>query len=231
MPNDRTLKKVSSLSDLGENLTYSKGSFRIPIPGKIFIPLQPPNSDVRYSLGLEIVLLAKSKVVISHLLWKLIYKGGLVLEWWLLYEYLSRNIRSTDENYFACLCGVLKLSSATRKSVLDFQSHLRPIQKFLSEKRTIVDNVPYKNLLEFVHSELKLPKSGSSDNSLYRQAIRTIPFQKPPELNRIGVGYKDKGSMGPETLEGSGVLLNSPSDLDEKDFLRVWTSLVKTQFL
>lgn len=230
MPLSRTFKKVSSLSEIGESLTRPNGPFRVPLPGKIFIPLPPPNSEVRYSLGLEVVLLAKSKVVISHLLWKLIYKGILVLEWFLLYEYLSYNKRSSDLDYFASLCGVLKLSGATRKSVLDFQSHLRPIQRSLSEKRSIADNIPNKTLLDYVHLVLMLPKMGSSSDSLYRQALRNIPFRKPPEPNRIGVGYKDKGSMGPESVERPGVVLNSPSEFDEKDFLRVWNSLVKEHF-
>jgi hypothetical protein len=173
--------------------------------------------------GIEIVLLSRSKVVIDHLLWKLIYKGATVLEWFLLFDFLSKNEGSSEKYFFACLFGVLKESACSRKGQVDFYSQLRPIQRVLLTKVPKGENShkKYKTLFDFVISKLSLPQQGMASDKLYTSRVRTYQSSFPRKPNRIGVGYKDKGSLGPVNRLDHEVEVLDPSDNFES-FESVW---------
>jgi hypothetical protein len=67
-------------------------------------------------------------------------------------------------------------------------------------------------------SELKIPKKGISIHELYNNSYISIPKVSPKELNTMGVGYKDKGSMSTvEVVElPEDISLFDPGFLDRK---------------
>lgn len=199
-----------------------RASSRNPLPRKIFIPIQQTRSEVK---GFSITLLQKSGVIVKHLSGNCIFKGISVMDWFLLYEFVSRNVKSSEYDYFACLCGILKLSSGTRKGALrSFSSRLRPIRKIVSELRLLGANSGEESL-NILSEVLSVPKQTMMSDELYsvREEMRRNP--RPLPINRIGVGYKDKGSLG------SGIILEpDPSEtlphvFDEKNFLTHWIEI------
>jgi hypothetical protein len=145
---------------------------------------------------LVISLLKDGNIVPRHLLWNLIFKGIKVISWFLLFDYLFHNIRQ-DSKFVACLVGALKVSSETRKRSFDFQSQLRPIQQYLKSRLPKVNKYYHQeNLLEALILILDIPKVGFSEKQLYSSKIEMRYFPRPSPLPYIGVGYKDKGSLG-----------------------------------
>jgi hypothetical protein len=149
------------------------------------------------------ILIFDHKVFHRHLLWHTLYKGITVLEWFCLsqsIEFLTK--RSDSLGCGTCLVGVLRQSSITRKRISDLTSRLRPI--FRSFKSRV--NSKWKSdarakdgtLLDYLHQVLDIPQKGLPITELYSLKKIEIPRIIPQQSNRIGVGYKDKGSMGPE---------------------------------
>jgi hypothetical protein len=139
--------------------------------------------------------LFKSRVIVRHLSGNLIFKGISVMDWLLLHEYISLNLKSPEQEYFASLCGILRMSSGTRKGVLrSFWSRTRPIQKKLNGIRLHGKDVQggFADLRRF----LQIPERCLDTQSLYTMIEVCWKNQQPRQLSRVGVGYKDKGSLG-----------------------------------
>lgn len=148
------------------------------------------------------ILIFDHKVFHKHLLWHTLYKGITVLEWFCLsqsIEFLTK--RSDSLSCGTCLVGVLRQSSITRKRILDVTSRLKPIFRSFESRysnRKFDTKTKDETLLDYLHQVLGIPQKGLPIRELYSLKKIEIPRIIPQQRNRIGVGYKDKGSMGPE---------------------------------
>lgn len=148
------------------------------------------------------ILIFDHKVFHKHLLWHTLYKGITVLEWFCLsqsIEFLTK--RSDSLSCGTCLVGVLRQSSITRKRILDVTSRLKPIFRSFESRysnRKFDTKTEDETLLDYLHKVLGIPQKGLPIKELYSLKKIEIPRIIPQQRNRIGVGYKDKGSMGPE---------------------------------
>lgn len=192
---ERNLFNLESLK-----ITTVSSDFRRELPARTLIPLTTMSSETREFKGIMVKSHLSGLKVPRHLLWHLLFKGCSVTEWFLLYDFLSRN-EGGDRASCACLAGVLCLSSATRKSARSFDSQLRPIHKILRSHTPRKERESLgESLLDFVTKILKVPQKGLSRNRVYTQMETHVRVPRPPEPQYVGVGYKDKGSLGGDNV-------------------------------
>lgn len=202
-------------------------TFRRALPPRIFIPQSPMTSDRRIK-GIMIKLHLGGEKVARHLLWHLLFKGIKVTEWFLLYEYLSRNIKGGSKVHCACLFGALSESASSRKRVDSFTSTLRPIHKDLRAIKPKLDDklLRVENTLELITKILNVPHKGLPIDKLITVSETSVIVPRPRDLSRIGVGYKDKGSFGvsdiPESVTTDEILSDSHNNFEESSLLDFW---------
>lgn len=138
----------------------------------------------------------ETKYVVRHLLWHLLFKGIKPLEWFILYREFEKQLKESPSTiktkYFGLL---LLLSNNTRKRLPDWKSSSKSVFKRLKDCNSLSSNSPRKNLLEDILFELKIPQKGDNLQNIYSSFISDFFNKKPIPLSRIGVGYKDKGSL------------------------------------
>lgn len=169
------------LSSLGGQMTLS-------------IPLRAPNGNTQGEILL--VKIFDHKVCHRHLLWHLMFRGISLVEWFIIFQKLEFQLKTLDRAYCACLFGVLSRSSSTRKGLDSWTSRTKPIHKWAKSKNVSMNSkLSEDDLLQYLIRKLMIPQKGESIDTLYN-VQKIYPFGiKPRELSRIGVGYKDKGSM------------------------------------
>lgn len=173
-------------------------------PRTFFYNLKAPSrSSEGYSYK---ILVFDYRVFHRHLLWHTLYKGITVLEWFCLSQGFTFLKNRTDSlSYGTCLVGALSCSAATRKGVVEVTSRLKPIfrslQSYKCPKWESDSRSKDGTLLDLFHQVLGIPQRGLPKNDLYNLTKIEIPRTIPRRSNRIGVGYKDKGSMGPDREE------------------------------
>jgi hypothetical protein len=209
------------------------GALQLPLPVNRVIRLSSMRGkDGEYDALLIRLHLSGTKVP-RHLIWNLLFKGINVIEWFLLYEFASRN--KGDLVSSACLTGILGLSSATRKGARTFSCQLRPIHKKLRSKlpKTQLAKIHCENLLDYVIQVLKVPQKGLSTDNLLTVRKTSVQIKLPPPPQYVGVGYKDHGSMG----DGNRILPPSKEEMfDPKAFfvsqnaLEFWEKNVELHF-
>jgi hypothetical protein len=150
--------------------------------------------------GREIrITLFDYKFAHRHLLWHSLYKGINILEWWILSQQITNLEKRNDSlEVGACLVGVLSLCSKTRKGLEFLTSRLKPIHQSLRNRKysyMIDDQYKESSLLEYVHNVLGVPQKGVNRADIYNLQERDIPIIRPPAVQFVGVGYKDKGSI------------------------------------
>jgi len=137
-----------------------------------------------------------SNYVRRHLLWKLLFRGIVPLEWFILYREFEKQLKELPNcattKYLAVL---LLLSNNTRKRLPDWKSTSKSVFKQLEKCSPTSINSPSENLLQAIISEMKIPHKGESIESIYSEFIQEFYNKKPLPVRRIGVGYKDKGSL------------------------------------
>ena len=149
------------------------------------------------------ILIFDYKVFHKHLLWHSLYKGITVLEWFCLSQSIEFLIKRDDsQSCGTCLVGVLRQSSITRKRISDVTSRLKPIfrsfESRVNPKWKLDTRTKDGTLLDYLHQVLGIPQKGLPIKELYSLKRIEIPRIIPQQSRFIGVGYKDKGSMGPE---------------------------------
>lgn len=179
---------------------------------------------------LRIGLIAKKSVVLRHLLWKLIFKGVSILEWYLILriaeEQYQKSSGETLETEMVCV--LLSKSRNTRKRFLKFDSQTKSIFKILQNLLVHPSqDSEDQTLLRFIMKLLEIPEKGISSNKLYDHWIEETISKRPPDLNRIGVGYKDKGHLSTDPKEEP--FYDQPDLLGEMDdFFEVFMKSRKT---
>lgn len=173
------------------------------------------------------------KYVLRHLLWKLIFQGLVPLEWLILYREFEIQIKEDPSSLKVKYLGLLLLSSNnTRKRLPNWKSCSRSIFKSLKQCLALSSNSPRINLLEEMVFEFKIPKKGDNVENVYSFFTQNFYNKKPIPVNRIGVGYKDKGSLKqgydevPEPLQP----FEPDSSVDIREFLDEIISFLGREF-
>jgi hypothetical protein len=171
---------------------------RHPIPPRIFIPTNT-NEIGRRTEGYLGVVHLKGLNTIRHLLWNSLFRGIRIIDWYLLFEiYFSQNKGKIDLSG-TCFYDVLRRCSVTYKGTEHYFVHSKPIfrelQSYVPNENCIFQG---KNLLDLYLLKLEIPQKGMPLDSIVSYRKYTSEFPVPPPKSYIGVGYKDKGSMGPE---------------------------------
>lgn len=173
------------------------------------------------------------KYVLRHLLWKLIFQGLVPLEWLILYREFEIQIKEDPSSLKVKYLGLLLLSSNnTRKRLPNWKSCSRSIFKSLKQCLALSSNSPRINLLDEMVFEFKIPKKGDNVENVYSFFTQNFYNKKPIPVNRIGVGYKDKGSLKqgydevPEPLQP----FEPDSSVDIREFLDEIISFLGREF-
>jgi hypothetical protein len=183
---------AESVAPLARKETSPPGTTFRSVPVEFFLPgivIDPKVGHCRQKITTK-----GSKWIRRHLSWHLVFKGCSVREWYVLLRELEFQIGKADEEFIACLAGILFLSRRTRKSLRDWNSQLRPIHKTLLSLKAkgspLVEETP---LLDFVSQKLGIPRKGISKNRLYATFAYELLDRdvKPLDHNTI----RDKGSM------------------------------------
>lgn len=167
------------------------------VSGKGFmIPIRAPTRAYPGE-GIIITFLFKEDFVIRNLIRKLLYKGVTVLEWFILFRNLEKNLKIRRPLNNALLFGMLNLSSSTRMSLDDWHFQTKAVIKseILSRGLQILDNGEKQSFLEYIISSFRVP---AAFREVFTFKTVTIPFIEPIKPLVIGVGYKDHGSLKPQ---------------------------------
>jgi len=79
-----------------------------------------------------------------------------------------------------------------------------------------------KNLLELVMNLLEIPQKGLPKDRLYTDVNHSFRDPKPLQPASMGVGYKDKGSMGDGFPASLDEVIYESLGFDPSDFLASW---------
>lgn len=201
----------------------SSGTIRRPLPRQILIPTESITREE--TKGLLVKTFSGKLSVPRHLLWHLLFKNITVIDWFLLLKYLELNLKGSNELFNACLAGVLSLSSSTRIGLKDREDQLKPIHKKLLGTPKWDPNLK-ETLLDCIIRILGVPQKGMPLDQIRTIGRITRKNPRPLPVNRIGVGYKDHGSMGPDRPESPPDDLEViSSNFNEKSVFELWDSI------
>lgn len=158
-----------------------------------------------------------SDKIVVGLLWHALFgKKFKVLHWFVLFHVLTRTLKK-DKNSEAILAILMIMTADAATS--NWMSNMKPLrgilishlghERGLAFLEELMSNLPYR-----------LPKKGPVIDEILSFQKAQIRQRKPKELARIGVGYKDKGSLG-----GSRVESFDSEEFEEKD--NVFVDLVR----
>jgi hypothetical protein len=224
IPSQRAFKFWETVEDLG--LASPKS------PYTLSIPLSNPS---RSEDGQTVLLkLFDYKLAVRHLLWKLLFKGFSVTEWFILQHELEFQKLGWDSVSYACLAGVLSLSSKSRKTLDRWTSQTRPIHSGLKSLIPTGDSEfsACESLLDMIVLRLGIPQKGLPSSSLYISQIVFDKHRCPIPINSMGVGYRDKGSWSPRhicKLPSPKQYPDSKPYFELKSLIQQWTRL-RTDF-
>lgn len=169
----------------------SAGSFSLP-DFRSEIPLEPTFGKNRVAVLRVRPKCRSSRVLFEALIWTAMFgsKRFTMIHWYLLFHLFEKQIKK-DRRSLALL-KILRIT--TERSGSSFNQKLKPV-------KTIVQNVLGKDLglryCELLEKDLglKLPKSDPHLENLLHVNFGHRIQRRPPDPVRIGVGYKDKGTL------------------------------------
>jgi hypothetical protein len=145
-------------------------------------------------------LTANSQKILVGLLWEALFgKKFKVLHWNILFDCLTRTIQNDRSS--EALMRILRILS-TAQAGQDYRTTMRSVKKIVSKKLGAEQAEEYiqqkiLNLLPF-----KLPhKNPHLEEVLEVDWSSKMVQKKPLEQRRVGVGYKDKGSLRQDSVE------------------------------
>jgi hypothetical protein len=145
-------------------------------------------------------LTASSQKILSELILGALYgKSFKVIHWNILFDCLTRTIQNDRSS--EALMRILRILSAAQAGQ-DYRTTMRPVKRIVSkvlgdEQAEEYINQKIKNLLPF-----KLPQRPPRiDDVLEIDWSAKHVMRKPLEQRRVGVGYKDKGSLRQDSVE------------------------------
>jgi len=173
------------------NLSISFFSFKLP--------LEPTHSRTSCKcLIFKPLPGVKAENLLVALLWEAVFgKKFKVYHWYVLFNVLIRTINK-DKNSEALLSilVILTANAATTR----WNSNLKPMKSIFRriygteshqfELEKLLNNLPYR-----------LPRKSEGIENFMQITEGMFKLEKPKELARIGVGYKDKGSLSSEKVD------------------------------
>lgn len=135
----------------------------------------------------------KGQQLIVGLLWHACFgKKFKVIHWQFLFELVDRTKKWSILSQV--VFDVLMILNDTAKAdrLNQYMSNLRPVKSLLADQRQLD-----KLLMKLELTGMKLPRKAAPIEELLEINFNdSIKLRKPNEPARIGVGYKDKGSLG-----------------------------------
>lgn len=185
------------------------------IPGITGLPIEPRRGSSQKVARIRFA--SNSRDSLSAVLWDCLFGVPRVSHWFLLFNLLDRLTKYDDlaQEIFNVMMIINEKSPSGAVSEI-FNIRLRSVRAILGAD---IANEMKKRLRLL---GLSVPqKKPSLKMSL---TIETIHFRKTPPVRRIGVGYKDKGSLG---LPGSEY---DPTEIPtmKGDPNKVWGKLLRT---
>lgn len=222
-------RKTYYSQKLDLNVSRKEGS-RLSSLQNYFIPILSP-TERNFGNGIQIKLRKDINTVQGHLLWYCLYQGITSLEFYILFEILNSHIRGGNIPSAVYLYGVLKTSGNTRKRLLDWSSHTKSIHRQFEAKKPSLeyqDQELIYSFLDEIHLNLQIPQRVVPRTSLYSYSSLILKPISKKAPNFVGVGYKDKGSLG-----GNGIaippeeVLDPENDFDFSSLLSNWNKLLR----
>lgn len=171
------------------------------------VPLEPTHSRTTIKAIVVRPKVFSSEKIIVGLLWEAVYgRKFKVIHWFVLFKLLIRTLEK-DESSEAILAACMILS--TNVGATQWQSNMKPLRSLFiqaygpEEYKVHLDEITRK-------FPFKLPLKSPKIDELLDFTFGTIEQRKPKDVARIGVGYKDKGSLPvgvkPELPTSSSIL-------------------------
>lgn len=188
---------VEELSKLGSHPPRKRTSLSMTKKDfECVLSLEPRHKKGGYQVIIVTPKVAQSKKLQQALLWHAIYgnKSFRVIDWNILFNYFNRTL--VDDKVSLAILGILRILAVGQSpsDKLSFSSTLYSV-------RQIVANSLGKEIaLEFCQRlqnllGVKLPTSVETLDKLLKIEDDRRTVKKPREPARIGVGYKDKGTL------------------------------------
>lgn len=218
------MKVFKSFEELGDycsihGLMFSGKSLseaRLSIPGVTELPIEPRRG--RTQRVIRIRTFNNGRREFAEILWDCLFGEPRLFHWLLLFDLIDRTTKYDPllQHTFNILMLINEQSTSVAVSENILRMKMRSVGKIFgfdlaeaiaNEIRGLGVDIPIKK------PALKISC-----------AIETKVFKKSPEARRIGVGYKDKGTLG---LPGSQY---DPTDLPKlkTDPSKVWRKLLTT---
>lgn len=154
------------------------------------IPLTPKTGATSYkALQIEPVTLKPEKILVG-LLWNAMFgKKFKIVHWFILFQVLSKTLKA--DNASRAILGILMIITA--KAGTSWNTNIGPV-------RTIVRRVKDSDSDRVINGLLRdlpfrLPEKGPKIDDVIKVSIVQVKMRRPKEAARIGVGYRDKGSL------------------------------------
>jgi len=206
--------------------TKASGLFPEKIPGKVVFNYQLPsvlNQGRNYRVYRRISISGTEKSIWKNLLWKALFQG-IDIDEFLFLDYLARRkwvgLKATSKR---AVVEVIRGCCDRQPSSKSFGSKLPAARIWIKHSTpSLLGSQGYQERIINIVSELGLPHKGIPIEKSASEEKREIP-KIPPE-RFIGVGYKDKGTLGNSSKE-----TYSPSDytVDPPSFESEFRSILK----
>lgn len=200
------------------NLSISFFSFKLP--------LEPTHSRTSCKcLIFKPLPGVKAENLLVALLWEAVFgKKFKVYHWLVLFNVLIRTIKKDKSS--EALLGILVIMTANAASSR-WNSNLKPLKSIF---RQIYGTEVHQAELDKLLNDLpyRLPHSSSGIENYLQITEGMFKLEKPKELARIGVGYKDKGSLSSEKVDPE--LQTVQLSIEKEDFFEVLLRQVQSKY-
>lgn len=156
------------------------------------IPLEPTSGKSKVRAIVVKPKTRHSSQIVVGLLWNALYgRKFKVYHWYILFIVLLRTMEK-DKCSEAILSVLMILS--TQVGAIKWQSNMKPLRSLLLRH---YDDRTTREILMKLRKDFpyQLPRTGPKIDDLMDVSVGWIFQRKPKELARIGVGYKDQGSL------------------------------------
>lgn len=176
-------------------------------------------------------LFGNRKFTRSHLLWHALFKSITAEDWIVLEREFELHFRS-DATFAqkALFAGVISSVGGSRERAPSWDSRLRSFRSQVTSKDLKDSDFTERRdtLMQFILKELNVPSKAENLNSIYSTSLKTIYYRIPKEERRIGVGYKDKGTLStePKIDPVAPEEFLPETDFDLKSYMRMFKELL-----
>lgn len=163
---------------------------------KVSIPLEPTSGKTFVRKLFVRPLLSKGTDLLKTLVWHAIYgrKSFKSIHWFILFNMINRETINAKIRFG--LYAILKLSFTGRPGTYGFNKTHRSVKSALG--KSSLSNLEQENVLKKIVRQFpfSIPRKVPGLDRVLQIKEKSVEQKKPSEPRRIGVGYKDKGSLG-----------------------------------